>query len=156
MIPLDVFPFSKSGLAASRLTPGGDSTQAVGLFGSAAYALLLSRFRLSRSAEFTLISIASLFFVKHLVYDYIFLVVLLCFALTQESRKIKGILLGGVLTFWFLLPLLDRSSLHDTNTYLAINCCLLALLLVFTTYLVTKAAGAPSPVPSTETLTTAS
>lgn len=129
---------------------------AIGLFGSAAYALLLSRFRLSRSAEFTLISIASLFFVKHLVYDYIFLVVLLCFALTQESRKIKGILLGGVLTFWFLLPLLDRSSLHDTNTYLAINCCLLALLLIFTTYLVTKATGAPSPVPSTETLTTAS
>src|ERR1700722_16682764 len=129
---------------------------ALGLFGSAAYALLLSRFRLSRSAEFTLISIASLFFVKHLVYDYVFLVVLLCFALTQESRRTKRILLGGVLTFWFLLPLLDRTSLHDTNTYLAINCSLLALLLIFTTYLVTKAAGAPSSVPSTETLTTAS
>ncbi len=128
---------------------------AIGLFGSAAYALLLSRFRLSRSAEFTLISIASLFFVKHLVYDYIFLVVLLCFALTQESRKTKQILLGGVLTFWFLLPLLDRTSLHDTNIYLAINCCLLALLLIFTTYLVTKASGVPSRVPSTEELKTA-
>jgi hypothetical protein len=121
---------------------------AFGLLGSAAYALLLSRFRLSRSAEFTLISIASLFFVKHLVYDYVFLVVLLCFAFTQKSLKIKGVLIGGVLTFWFLLPLFERRWQHDLNVHLgqlAINCCLLVALLTFTTWLVTATVSAQVP-----------
>src|ERR1700722_4414521 len=122
---------------------------AIGLFGSAAYALLLSRFRLSRSAEFTLISIASLFFVKHLVYDYVFLVVLLCFALTQKSLKIKGPLVGGVLIFWFILPLYERMRQNDFNVHLGqptVNCCRPAILLGFTTYLVITEAAQPSKV----------
>jgi len=125
----------------------------LGLIGSIAYAFLLSRFRLSRSAEFTLISVASLFFVKHLVYDYVFLVVVLCFALTQKNLKTKGILIGAVLAFWFFLPLLDRSSMSNASVYLArlaVNCCLLALLLAFTTYLITKSARTPSTTAETD------
>jgi hypothetical protein len=138
---------------------------ALGLFGSAAYALVLSRFRLSRSAEFTLISIASLFFVKHLVYDYVFLVVLLCFALAQKSLKIKGPLVGGVLIFWFILPLYERTRQNDFNVHLrqlAVNCCLLAILLGFTTYFVTTVAAQspkadePGAETSTRTLETVS
>jgi hypothetical protein len=128
---------------------------AFGLFGSAAYAFVLSRFRLSRSAEFTLISIASLFFVKHLVYDYVFLVVLLCFAFTQKSLKIKGVLIGGVLTFWFLLPLFQRRWQHDPSVHLgqvAINCCLLMALLAFSTSLVTAASVTQVPEASTSEL----
>jgi hypothetical protein len=116
---------------------------ALGLFGSAAYALLLSRFRLSRAEEFTLISVASLFFVKHLVYDYVFLVVLLCFALTQKRLKIKVPLVGGVLIFWFIFPLFERRWQNDLNVHLgqlATNCCLLAGLLAFTTFVVTMGA----------------
>jgi hypothetical protein len=129
------------------LTHARQFAYALGLFGSAAYALLLSRFRLSRSAEFTLISIASLFFVKHLVYDYVFLIVLLCFALTQKSLKIKWPLVGGVLIFWFILPLYERRWQNDLKVHLgqlAVNCCLLAILLGFTTYLVTTEAAQPS------------
>jgi hypothetical protein len=114
----------------------------LGLFGSIAYAFLLSRFRLSRSAEFTLISIASLFFVKHLVYDYIFLVVVLCFALSQERLKIKAPLVGGVLTFWFILTLFERRARFDPNVHvgqLAIDCFLLAAILTFTTRVVIRA-----------------
>jgi hypothetical protein len=147
----------KSHIALSRAR---QISYALGLFGSAAYALLLSRYRLSRSAEFTLISIASLFFVKHLVYDYVFLVVLLCFALSQKSLKIRGSLLGGVLTFWFLLPIFERRWQHDPVVHLGqltTNCCLLAALLAFTTYLITstfakQAEKAPEPETYTQTL----
>ena len=116
----------------------------LGLLGCAAYAFLLSRFRLSRSEEFTLISVASLFFVKHLSYDYVFLVVLLCFALTQKSAKIKGLLGGGVMVFWFVLPYLAKRTQADINVHLgqlATNCCLLAALLAFSTYVVLKGAA---------------
>ncbi|GGA76513.1 hypothetical protein GCM10011507_29890 [Edaphobacter acidisoli] len=130
----------------------------LGLIGSAAYALLLSRFRLSRSAEFTLISVASLFFVKHLSYDYIFLVVLLCFALTQTSVKAKGVLAAGVMAFWFVLPYFARKTQNDPNVHLgqlATNCCLLAALLVFTTYVVlTDAAQKADGRASEETVAT--
>ena len=137
----------------------------LGLFGSAAYALLLSRFRLSRAAEFTLISIASLFFVKHLVYDYVFLAVLLCFALSQKSLKIKLPLIGGVLTFWFVLPIFERRWQNDPNVHvgqLAIDWLLLAALLAFTTRHVTAAAsqvpeaGQTEPSASRRTLKAAS
>ena len=126
---------------------------ALGLLGSAAYAFLLSRFRLSRSAEFTLISVASLFFVKHLSYDYVFLVVLLCFALTQKSARIRGLLGGGVMAFWFVLPYFSRRTQNDVNVHLgqlATNCCLLAVLLGFSTYVVLKAAAGSKEEPVVE------
>ena len=120
---------------------------ALGLLGSAAYAFLLSRFRLSRSVEFTLICVASLFFVKHLPYDYVFLVALLCFALTQAKQKNKITLIGGVLTFWFLLPILDKRWQSDTQInigLLALNCALLAAILAFATRIgITSAVNAP-------------
>ncbi len=120
---------------------------ALGLLGSASYAFLLSRFRLSRCVEFTLISVASLFFVKHLSYDYVFLVVLLCFALKQVTPKSKILLIGGVLTFWFLLPLLDKrfqSDIHINIGLLAINCGLLAAILAIATRIaIASAARAP-------------
>jgi hypothetical protein len=120
---------------------------ALGLLGSAFYAFLLSRFRLSRAVEFTLISIASLFFVKHLTYDYVFLVVLLCFALKQTTPKSKMVLIGGVLAFWFVLPIFDKrwqSDVHVNLGLLALNCGLLAGILAIATRLaVTSAAPAP-------------
>ena len=58
-----------------------------------------------------------------------------------------------MLAFWFALPLPDRSSMSSTSVYLArlaVNCCLLALLLVFTTYLVTKSVRVSSTTAETE------
>lgn len=124
----------KSHIALSRAR---EFAYALGLVGSAAYALLLSRFRLSRSSELTLISIASLFFVKHLVYDYVFLLVVLCFALTCKNLKIKGSLIAGVITFWFILPFFFKRAQDDNGVHLgqlAVRCCLLTALLAFTTY----------------------
>lgn len=129
---------STVGLAHAR-----SFSYALGLLASAAYALLLSRYRLSRAEEFTVISVASLFFVKHLVYDYVFIVVMLCFAVTQKSWKIKGPLLAGVLAFWFLIPLSERRWHDDVQVHLgqlAVGCGLLAAILIFTTYLVISAA----------------
>jgi hypothetical protein len=147
----------------SRIAPihARQFAYALGLLGSAAYAFLLSRFRLSRAAEFTLISIASLFFVKHLSYDYVFLVAPLCFALTQKNLKIKATLIGGVLIFWFVLPLVDKLTQYDPSVQigeLAVDCGLLAALLAFTTYIVTTAASPsartqdPELEPSAQTL----
>ena len=120
---------------------------ALGLLGSALYAFLLSRFRLSRAVEFTLISVASLFFVKHLTYDYVFLIVLLCFALKQAIPKNKIALIGGVLTFWFVLPIFDKrwqSDVHVNLGLLAMNCGLLAAILAIATRLaITSTAQAP-------------
>jgi len=112
------------------LTRARQVAYALGLSGSAAYALLLSRFRLSRSEELTLISIASLFFVKHLIYDYVFLVVLLCFAVTQKNLRIKLPLVGGVLIFWFLLPIWEKKAQYNETHLgqLALNCALLGRL----------------------------
>lgn len=113
---------------------------AAGLLGSGVYAWLLSRFRLSPSEEFTLISLASLFFAKHLVYDYVFLLVLLCFALVQKHWKTKMVLIAGVILFWFILPLAERRTQQDDSIpfhYLAANFILLASILGYSTYLVT-------------------
>jgi hypothetical protein len=135
----------------------------LGLLGSVVYALLLSRFRLSRAAEFTLISIASLFFVKHLSYDYVFLAVLLCFALMQKDLKIKSTLIGGVLLFWFILPFFEKMLQYDPKVHvaeLAVDCGLLAALLAYTTYIVTTGAAqspnAREPEPEVSTLKAAS
>jgi hypothetical protein len=70
--------------------------------------------------------------------------VLLCFALGQESLKIKAPLIGGVLTFWFILTLFERRARFDPNVHigqLAIDCFLLAAVLAFTTHVVTSAAA---------------
>ena len=89
----------------------------------------------------------SFFFVKHLTYDYVFLIVLLCFALTQAKQKNKIALIGGILTFWFLLPILDKrwqSDAHVNLWLLAINCGLLAAILAFATRIaITSAADVP-------------
>jgi hypothetical protein len=59
-----------------------------------------------------------------MTYDYVFLIVLLCFALTQAKQKNKIMLIGGILTFWFLLPILDKrwqSDGHVNMDYLRLT-----------------------------------
>jgi len=111
---------------------------ALALVGSTAYSLYLSRYRLSRGEELTLVSLASLFFLKHLTYDYVFLVIPLCFALAQTKRAHKFALTGAVVVFWFVLTIFDRRTQNDSFVHvglLAANCGLLAIFLVYTTRL---------------------
>jgi hypothetical protein len=111
---------------------------AVAIGCSIVYAIFLSRFDLSRGAELTLVSLASLLFFKHLIYDYVFLLVPLCYALSGHDTRRKRPIVFGVLIFWFLAALLGR-SVSDFVVYLpgmAINVCLLLALLAYTTYTV--------------------
>ena len=111
-------------------------TYAAALLTSAAYALLLSRFRLSSAAEFTLLSVASLFLFKHLVYDYVFLLVPLCFVVSAAGRHLRLPVSIAVLLFWFFAFLLNRSSTDTGIVRLPIlvadNLLLAALLAVLT------------------------
>jgi prolipoprotein diacylglyceryltransferase len=107
---------------------------------SIVYAIFLSRFRLSRGAELTLVSLASLLFFKHLIYDYVFLVIPLSYALSgrQHSARRKRPIILGILVFWFLAALLARSVGDFTVNLarMAINVFLLAALLAYTTYII--------------------
>ena len=111
-------------------------TYAAALIASAAFALLLSRFRLSSAAEFTLLCVASLFLFKHLVYDYVFLLVPLCFVVSSAGRRLRLPVCCAVFLFWFLAFLLNRSSTDRGVVHLPIlfadNVLLAALLAVLT------------------------
>ena len=119
-------------------------TYTVALLLSAAYALLLSRFRLSAPAEFTLLSLISLFLFKHLVYDYVFLLVPLCFAVSTAGRRLRAPIAVAVLLFWFFAFLLKRSSTPSGVIHLpmlfADNLLLAALLLIVTAIILRNAA----------------
>ena len=117
---------------------------AAALLASAAFALLLSRFRLSSAAEFTLLSVASLFLFKHLVYDYVFLLVPLCFAISAAGRRLRLPVSAAVLVFWFFAFLLKRSSTGRGVVHLPIlfaDNLLLAALLAVLTISILRAAG---------------
>ena len=111
-------------------------TYVVALLASAGYALLLSRFRLSSAAAFTLLSVASLFLFKHLVYDYVFLLVPLCFVVSPTGRRLRLPVGIAVLLFWFFAFLLNRSSTDRGVVHLPIlfadNLLLATLFVVLT------------------------
>ena len=119
-------------------------TYAVTLLASAAYALLLSRFQLTRAAEFALLAIASLFLFKHLSYDYVFLLVPFCYALSAAGRGLRLPVAALVLIFWFLTALLSRSSTDTGIVHLPIlfaDDLLLAVLLAVATIRILREAG---------------
>jgi Glycosyltransferase family 87 len=102
------------------------------------YAIFLSRFRLSKGAELTLVSLASLFLFKHLIYDYVFLAIPLSYALSRYSSRRSRPIFLGIFVFWFLAIFLNR-AIHEFNVNLvglAVNVFVLALLFAYTTYVV--------------------
>jgi hypothetical protein len=112
----------------------------ISLAGTVAYAIFVSRYRLSRGAELTLVSLASLLLFKHLIYDYVFLLVPLAYALGGKNPEKKRPIIAIVLIFWFLAALLGRSVGDYTVNLagMAINVLLLAALLAYTTYAVIR------------------
>jgi hypothetical protein len=114
------------------------ASYALGILGSCLYAGLLSRFRLSRRAELTLLSLAGLLFFKHLIYDYVFLAVPLAYAITQKQARVRNPILAGVLLFWFLSALINGASSDQTVDMgrLSVNFVLYAALVGYTTYYV--------------------
>ena len=118
----------------------------ISLAGTVAYAFFLSRYRISRGAELTLVSLASLLLFKHLIYDYVFLFIPLAYALSGKNPEKKRPIIAVVLIFWFLTALLGRSVGDYTVNLagMAINVLLLAALLAYTTYTVIRDEGQKS------------
>ncbi len=110
----------------------------ISLAGTVAYAIFLSRHRLSRGTELTLISLASLLLFKHLTYDYVFLLIPLAYALSGKNPEKKRPIIAVVLIFWFLTPVLGRSigQFAVNLSGMMINVLLLTALLAYTTYTV--------------------
>jgi hypothetical protein len=116
------------------------------------YSIFLSRFRLSKGAELTLVSLASLFLFKHLIYDYVFLAIPLSYALSRYSSRRSRPVFLGIFVLWFLATFLNR-AIHGFNVNLvglAINVGLLAVLLAYTTYFVIQEESRTRETPDAE------
>ena len=100
----DVMTAVESVMAAwmPRVTSGRLVAYILGLSLSVGYGFLLSRRRLTHGAEFTLVAVASLITVKHLMYDYVFLVVPLGYALSRAGKGVRTLVMAIVGIFWFL------------------------------------------------------
>ena len=106
----------------------------IALAGGAACGAWISRLRLATRAEFCLLSLASLLFFKHLIYDYVFLVIPLCYGVSlRRSHGIKWPLFAAVFLFWYCGRLLDDTTAGSNVQLgaLVLNCSLLTMLFVY-------------------------
>ena len=137
----DVMTLAEFGLRGAFGTEHARSAAyALGLLCCAGYAAWLSRYRLSRRGELTLLSLASLVFLKHLIYDYVLLAVPLAYALTLKSVRARAPVFSGIFLFWALAGLLNGAA-NDTVVHLgrlALNVLLMASFVGYTTYLVLR------------------
>jgi hypothetical protein len=120
-------------------TPGKTIAYGIGLLASGLYGYYLSHRRITNAAQLTLIAVASLFTVKHLMYDYIFLVVPLCYAVSSRGKALRTIAIPLIGVFWFmdkLFPLLPMNATPTTAQWLtsAAACCMLGTLLTYLTW----------------------
>lgn len=132
----DIMTFAEYALKPALGRPHASAiAYALAFVASLGYAIFLRRFRLSRQTELVLVSLASLLFFKHLLYDYIFLVIPLAYAFKLKETWAKVPIFAGVFIFWFLAAILARASTDDAVHLfaLAINCALLLALFVHTT-----------------------
>lgn len=134
----DIMTLSEYALRPSwGMARAASAAYAVAFAASVLFAFLISRFRLSRQADFVLISLASLLFFKHLLYDYVFLAIPLAYAFKHKKMRAKAPVFAGVFVFWFLAAALDRASTEQVVhvAALAVNCGLLFALCGYTTYI---------------------
>jgi Glycosyltransferase family 87 len=85
-------------LAQPPITP---LSYAIALVCSIAYGFRLAWRQLAPDAELTLLSLATLLIFKHLVYDYVFLILPLALVLKRSSRAGKGLTFVTVFMFWY-------------------------------------------------------
>ena len=136
----DLMTLSEFGLRSSMGSGRASAlSYGIALVGGAACGLWISRLRVSKGAELCLLSLASLLCFKHLIYDYVFLLIPLCYAASlKTSRRVKAPLYGGVALFWFLAGLINHAT-TGMNVQLgaqALNCLLLTMLFVYAAWVV--------------------
>jgi hypothetical protein len=138
--------------ALARWLPAFRSGQtlayAAGLMASGAYGLFLSRRRISNGGYLTLISIASLFTIKHAAHDYVFLLLPLCYVFSERGKSTRAIAVPIVGVFWFMDGLfapLPSSLTRTADQWItsAAASCMLATLLVYLTWSILRTEVVP-------------
>jgi len=143
----DLMTFSEFALKARMQADHARAiSYAFALGGSGLYAALLSRFRLSARTELTLVSLAGLLFFKHLIYDYVFLVIPLAYALSHKNARVRYPIVAGVLVFWFLAAIVNGASSDFTVDMprLTVNFLFFVALVAYTTYAAIRSEPAAS------------
>jgi hypothetical protein len=74
---------------------------AIALACSIGYGFRLARRQLPPDSELALLSLATLLIFKHLIYDYVFLILPLALVLKRSSRAVKGVTFVTVFMFWY-------------------------------------------------------
>ena len=112
----------------------GAAADAVALALAVLYALRLGRRRrLAPGGEFACVAVASLFFFKHLIYDYVFLLAPLAYSLWGNALQAWARRTVLVLTayVWFVTPLyISLVHVRDRLPLLLFNCLCMAALLI--------------------------
>ena len=74
----------------------------IALILSVTFPYLAFKYNLQGISYWTVISISSLSFFRHLYYDYVFLIIPLTFAILEKNKIIKLFLYSSIFWFWFL------------------------------------------------------
>lgn len=119
----DLMTFTEYGLQRAGITAtlASMASYAVALAGTIAFSFGLRHKSMSSGAQFVLVAVASLFAFKHLLYDYVFLVVPLCYAASSKGRPILKPIATAIVFFWFgiaLVPRLRYQALPTTPEWL--------------------------------------
>ncbi len=120
------------------LRSGSMVAQLAGLLLAGVYGSYLNRHRLTIGAQLTLVALASLFTTQHQAYDFVFLIVPLCYAASKRGAAVRYIAVPAIAAFWFLEKLFPQLPPETAPTLsqwtsLAAATCLLGTLLVYLT-----------------------
>ena len=82
--------------------------------------LLAFKYNLKGISYWSVITISSLCFFRHLYYDYIFLIIPLIYSILEKNKFVKCFLFSSIIWFWFLSApvrvILTKLTLIDTFT----------------------------------------
>lgn len=134
-------------LALAGLFPAFTSGPAVawiaGLFAAGAFGFFLSRRQVSPGGYLVLVAVAGLFTAKHLMVDYTFLLVPLCYAMSVRGKPVRLVALPIIGACWYMDKIFESSRLAGAPALTqgltsAAACCMLGSLLVFLTWSVLR------------------
>ena len=110
-----------------------------GLMVAGIYGYYLNQFRLTVGAQLTLVAVASLFTTPHPMYDYVFLVIPLCYAASKRGAALRYVAVPMIGGFWFMPELfaqLPTDASRKTFPFFALAAatCLLGVLVTYLTW----------------------
>ena len=116
----DLMTITEYGLQRTGVTVSFASVASyvVALIGAIAFSFVLRHKRMSAGAQFVLVAVASLFTFKHLIYDYVFLLVPLCYAASTKGRPLLKPVAMAIGFFWFAIASVPRLRYHAVPTTL--------------------------------------